>query len=152
MNPLGVPVHMLHEDLFKGLPESTIQDFAAIESRLFYPSGTALFTADETASAFFIIHRGSVGVSGLDWQEGLAGSATSPAGEVLGLSAALAGDSYRASARTLESSEIGLVDRSEFLEFLNTHSEFALRLVALLSEGLTSALDHLRALPPAVEA
>jgi CRP/FNR family transcriptional regulator, cyclic AMP receptor protein len=147
-----VPAHIFQEDLFSGLPGSAAEHFRAIESRVFYEGGTTLFRRDQNASTLFVIHRGSVAVSISGWEDGLAGSPTYTAGEILGLSAVVAGEPYQASARTLELAEIGLVSRGDFLEFLSTHSDFAFRLVGFLSEDLSDALDHLRALPPVIHA
>jgi CRP/FNR family transcriptional regulator, cyclic AMP receptor protein len=149
---ISTPVHVSREDLFRGLPVSAAQDFAEIEKRTFYACDTALFKRDEPAFALFVIHKGSVALSSSDWQEGLEGCTTSVAGEILGLCAIVAGEPYPASARTLELSEIGVVSRRDFLDFLTTHSDFAYRLVGLLSDGLSNALDHLRDLPRGVEA
>lgn len=149
---MGNPVHVSREDLFKGLPASAAQDFADIEKRLFYASGTVLFKKDEPAFALFVIHRGSVALSNSNWEEGLEGCTMSVAGEILGLSAIVAEEGYPASARTLEFSEVGVISRADFLDFMATHSDFTFRLVGLLSEGLNSALNHLRDLPPTIQA
>ena len=140
-----VPAHISQEDLFSGLPASAAQDFRTIESRVFYEGGTTLFRRDQNASTLFVIHRGRVAVS--DGEDVLGGSTPHSAGEILGLSAVVAGELYQATARTLELAEIGLVSRGDFLEFLSAHSDFAFRLVGFLSEDLSDALDHLRALP-----
>ena len=149
---MGEPVHVSREDLFRGLPASAAEDFADIEKRLFYASETVLFKRDEPAFALFVIHRGSVALSNLNWEEGLEECTTSVAGEILGLSAIVAGDPYQVSARTLEFSEVGAISRGDFLDFMVSHSDFTFRLVGLLSEGLNSALDHLRDLPPTIQA
>jgi CRP-like cAMP-binding protein len=151
-HPLTVPLHVFHEDLFRDLPASTATDFAAIESRVFYAGHTPLFDGDQTAAALFVIHNGSVVLSHSGLGAGPAGSTTSFAGEILGLSATVAGEPYQASAWTLELSEIGLISRDDLLDFLNAHGDFAFGLVRILSDGLANALDHLRALPPAAEA
>jgi len=148
MGAPDVPAHIFREDLFSGLPASAAQDFRAIESRVFYQGGSTLFQRDQNASTLFVIHRGSVAVSISDGEDGLAGSTAYSAGEILGLSAVVAGEPYQASARTRELSEIGLVSRGDFLDFLSAHSDFVFRLVGFLSDDLTDALDHLRALPP----
>ena len=146
MRAPDVPAHLFQEDLFNDLPMSAAQDFRAIESRGFYRGGITLFQEDQNASTLFVIHRGSVSVS--TSENGLVGSIMYAAGEILGLSAVMAGEPYQANARTLEPAEIGLVRRDDFLEFLGTHSDFAFRLLGFLSEDLSDALDHLRALPP----
>ncbi|HEV2424938.1 MAG TPA: cyclic nucleotide-binding domain-containing protein [Terriglobia bacterium] len=149
---MSEPVHVSREDLFRGLPASAAGDFADIEKRLFYASDTVLFKRDEPAFALFVIHRGSVALSNSNWEEGLEACATSVAGEILGLSAIIAGEPYQASARTLELSDLGVISRGDFLDFMATHSDFTFRLVGLLSEGLNTALNHLRDLPPIIQA
>jgi len=149
---MGDPVHVSSADLFRGLPASAAEDFAEIEKRLLCGSETVLFKRDEPAFALFVIHRGSVVLSNSNWEEDLEGCTTSVAGEILGLSAIVAGEPYQVSARTLEFSEVGVISRVDFLDFMVSHSDFTFHLVGLLSEGLNSALDRLRDLPPTIQA
>jgi CRP-like cAMP-binding protein len=145
-------MRVLHSDLFEGLSESNARDFAAIETRVFYPPDSGLFRADQDAFAVFVIHGGSVAVSPAIAEDRPADFTAAVAGEILGLSATMAGEPYQVSACALEFSDIGLVSRDDLLKFLATHSDFAFALVRLLSDSLCNALDHLRALPPAIQA
>lgn len=149
---MGDPVHFSSEDLFRGLPAAAADDFADMEKRVLYASDTVLFKRDDPAFALFVIHRGSVALSSSNWEEDLAECTTSVAGEILGLSAIIGGEPYQAGARTLEFSELGVISRGDFLDFMASHSDFTFRLVGLLSDGLNSALDHLRDLPPIIQA
>jgi CRP-like cAMP-binding protein len=150
VHPLSVRSHIFQKDLFGELPPSTARDFAALESRVFCAGDTELFRCDEPALVVFVVHSGSVALSRANGTS--TEGTTAIADEVLGLTPAVAGEVYQFTARTLEFSEIGFISRTDLVDFLATHSEFAFRVVRLLSENLSSALDHLRALPAAVQA
>jgi CRP-like cAMP-binding protein len=149
---LSVPSRVFQTDLFRELPAAIARDFAAAQNRLFYTADTELFSADQQAFAIFVVHSGSVSILPSGGEGTMATPTTAFADEVLGLSATMSGEPYQFTARTAEFSEIGMVSRADLLEFLATHSEFAFAVVRSLSDHLTDALDHLRALPPVVQA
>ncbi|HMK22341.1 MAG TPA: cyclic nucleotide-binding domain-containing protein [Terriglobales bacterium] len=65
-------------------------------------------------------------------------------GEVLGLSAALSGSVYEATAELLDNSRVACVKRKDLLGFLREHREACLRVVDLLSQDLHVAYDRVR--------
>jgi CRP-like cAMP-binding protein len=66
-------------------------------------------------------------------------------GEVLGLSACLAGGPYEVTAEALDNVQIAAVRRKDLLRFLHEHSEVCLQVVNLLSKDLHVAYDRVRA-------
>lgn len=148
---LVTPMRILCRDLFDGLPDACTSAFAAIESRVSYGVGAALFTEGQRVEALFVIHSGVVVVAH-NGNDGPRNSLTATPGEVLGLSEAMTGKAYEATARALELSEVGVIARSDLLAFLTTHGEFAMRLVRVLSANLNTALTCLHDLSVTVQA
>jgi CRP/FNR family transcriptional regulator, cyclic AMP receptor protein len=68
------------------------------------------------------------------------------AGEVLGLSAALAGTPYETTAQSLDNAQVAMVKRKDLLRFLHEHPETCLQVLNLLSQDLDFAYDRVRSL------
>jgi CRP/FNR family transcriptional regulator len=67
-------------------------------------------------------------------------------GEVLGLSAALAGSPHEITAELLDDAQVAAVRRKDLLRFLHEHREACLQVVNLLSQDLHIAYDRVRSL------
>jgi len=67
------------------------------------------------------------------------------AGEVLGLSASLAGGCYQVTAETLDTVRLAAIRRKDLLSFLRQHGDACYRIVNLLSDDLQIAYDRVRA-------
>jgi CRP/FNR family transcriptional regulator len=67
-------------------------------------------------------------------------------GEILGLSAALAGGHHEITAELLENSQVAMIKRKDLLQFLHEHGEACLQVVNLLSQDLHVAYDRVRSL------
>jgi len=67
-------------------------------------------------------------------------------GEVLGLSAALAGSPHEITAELLDDARVAAVRRKDLLRFLHEHREACLQVVNLLSQDLHIAYDRVRSL------
>ena len=67
-------------------------------------------------------------------------------GEILGLSAALAGGPHEINAELLDNARVASVRRKDLLRFLHDHREACLQVVNLLSEDLHVAYDRVRSL------
>lgn len=65
-------------------------------------------------------------------------------GEVLGLSASLAGTPHEMTAELLDNAQIATVKRGDLLRFLHEHPEACLQVVNLLSQDLHTAYDRVR--------
>jgi len=65
-------------------------------------------------------------------------------GEILGLAATISGQPYQASAEVLEPAQANFIARNDFLEFLKTHGEAALRVAQELSENYHLAIAEMR--------
>ena len=68
------------------------------------------------------------------------------AGEVLGLSAVVAGTAYEATAETLEPCQVNFIKRDDFLKFLTQESEACLRVAQHLNNAYRFASEQVRSL------
>lgn len=69
-------------------------------------------------------------------------------GAILGLSAVLSGKHHEESAAAAVSSKAGFIKREDFLDFLGNYREAAFWVVQLLSQQVTSALEHICRIEP----
>ena len=132
-------------ELFRGLPAET-RAFQALQTRTLYPEGVTLFVEDQAMPGVFVLHAGSVELSESAGKSGNRSRIALP-GEILEVTATVAGDASRVAAQTREPTEIGFIDRKAFESFLCSHSAAAFRLVQLLSQAVVRAFDGARSIP-----
>jgi|SRR5579871_2208342 CRP/FNR family transcriptional regulator len=129
---------------FCDLPSAALQDFDSLKSIASFPRGTALFREGQPARGIFVLCEGRAKISvcaesGKRLTVRIAGP-----GEVLGLSAALAGTPYEITAELLEDATVSILGRKALLQFLHVHREACLQVVNLLSQDLHLAYDQVR--------
>jgi len=130
--------------VFCDLAPEALQEFDGIKSLQTYPRGTVLFREGHPARGVFLLCTGRVRLSVCSENGRRMTLRIAAAGEVLGLSAALAGGSYEITAEALEPVQVAQVRRKELLHFLHAHREVCLHVVNLLSEDLHVAYDRVR--------
>jgi CRP/FNR family transcriptional regulator, cyclic AMP receptor protein len=120
--------------IFCGLPKDDLQAFESFTHSIAYPKDTLLFAEGQMPRGVFVLCRGRVKLS-LCSRSGktLIMKIVEP-GEILGLSAAIRGNSYQVTAETLDPSQLKFARREDFLCFLREHSEACLRVAQQLSE------------------
>lgn len=113
-----------------------------------------LFADDERASTLFILCAGRVKLTAMSRQGRSLLVRMAGPGEVLGLHALLANGNYGVSAVTVEDSQLALVARHDFLQFLERYGQVALRVTQHLSMELQRAYRQISrvALAPTVRA
>jgi len=133
--------------LFCDLPSDTLDAFDHIKAQSQVPRGTTLFRERRPARAAFVLCEGRVKLSVSCPESGkritvrIAGP-----GDVLGLSASLAGSPYEVTAETLDNARIAMVKRKDLLRFLREHRDACLQVVHLLSQDLHVAYDRVRSI------
>jgi CRP-like cAMP-binding protein len=106
-----------------------------------FPKGATLYHCGMPAEGVYLLDTGSVRLL-LPLPESqtqlleVAGE-----GAILGLSETLSGDDYRVSVEANEPVTASFIPRRDFLEFLDSHHEFCMQVVRLLSDSL-HALYH----------
>jgi CRP/FNR family transcriptional regulator, cyclic AMP receptor protein len=143
----SLPSSVRVEDLFRGVSAATRRAFERLEERSSHPQGTVLFTREGLAAGIYVLRSGSVGLASVPLHKQLEPLVVAQPGEILGVSAALAGTPYGVAAEVREAATVGFVARHTLLKFLREHSDVAYRLVELLSDAIKSTLDLRRWLP-----
>lgn len=152
-SPYNIDVHYSCMDCldrtdrpFCNLTKKTMEGLEKIKFTSVYPRGALLFVEEEQPRGVFILCSGRVKLT-TSSSEGkkLILKIVQP-GEVLGLSSAILGKPYEVSAETIEPCQVNFIKRSEFLAFLNEHTEACFHTAEQLSEKYQMAQREIRAL------
>jgi CRP/FNR family transcriptional regulator, cyclic AMP receptor protein len=129
---------------FCDLPQDALAAFDGIKSAQTCPKGTVLFREGHPAHGVFLLCEGRVRLSVCSENGSRMILRTATPGEVLGLSASLAGGCYQVTAETLDTVRLAAVRRKDLLRFLRQHADACLRIVNLLSQDLHTAYERVR--------
>jgi CRP/FNR family transcriptional regulator, cyclic AMP receptor protein len=129
---------------FCDLPPDALAAFDGIKSAQTCPKGTVLFREGHSAHGVFLLCEGRVRLSVCSENGSRMILRTATPGEVLGLSASLAGGCYQVTAETLDTVRLASVRRKDLLHFLRQHGDACLRIVNLLSQDLQIAYNRVR--------
>jgi len=132
------------EGLFCDLPSAVLQDFDGLKTLAMYPRGAALFREGHPPSEVFVLCAGRARLSVCSESGKRLTLRIAGPGEVLGLSAALAGRPHEMSAELLDNAQVAMIKRRDLLRFLLEHREACLQVVNLLSQDLHFAYDRVR--------
>ena len=132
-------------DFFCDLDDRSLRDFENLGFTNVYPPGSVLFSEGQHPHGIFLLCRGSVklSVSAGDGRT-LISRIVTP-GDALGLSSALTGNPFKATAETLETSHIHFVRRDDFIRFV-TSTQVLSNAVRQLSNECEKDADHIRTL------
>ncbi len=111
-----------------------------------YPRGAVLFVEGQVASGIFILCQGRVKLS-MSSRDGRSVilKIVGP-GEILGLSATIAGKHYELGAETVDPCQVSFIKRAQFLHLMSEFPEISHRVIAQLSEKYNFACREIRAL------
>lgn len=130
--------------VFCDLAPDALQEFDEIKSIQACQRGTILFREGHVARGVFLLCQGRVRLSVCSESGRRMTLRVASAGEILGLSAAVAGGSYEVTAEALEPVQVAEIRRKDLLHFLHEHRDVCLQVVNLLSEDLHVAYDRVR--------
>ena len=131
---------------FCDLPADALQAFDAVKSLNLMPRGATLFVEGRAPRGIFVLCEGRAKLSVCSENGKRLMLRVAGPGEVLGLSAAMAGKPYELTAEMLDSSQVAFVRRKDLLRFLRQHKVACLQVVHLLSQDLHAAYDRVRSL------
>jgi len=135
-----------HPDrIFGDLASDALVEFEDIKSLQTFPRGTLLFREGQSAHSVYLLTQGRVRITVCSESGRRLTLRTVSPGEILGLSAALAGGLYEVTAEALDKVEAAEIRRKDLLHFLHEHCDICLHVVNLLSEHLHQAYDRVRA-------
>jgi CRP/FNR family cyclic AMP-dependent transcriptional regulator len=131
--------------VFCDLELDALEAFDGIKSAQTCPKGTVLFREGQAARGVFLLCQGRVRLSVCSESGRRMSLRIATAGEVLGLSAAMAGGHYEVTAEALDEVQLGFIRRKDLLAFLHDHPPVCMQVVNLLSEDLHEAYGRVRA-------
>lgn len=132
------------ERLFCDLPPAALKHLETITAAASYPKGATLFVEGQKPRGVFILCNGRVKLSTSSADGKTLILRVPERGEILGLAATISGQPYQASAEVLEPAQANFIARNDFLDFLKTHGEAALRVAQELSENYHLAIGEMR--------
>ena len=132
------------ERLFCDLQPAALKQLESITAAATYPKGATLFVEGQKPRGVFILCIGRVKLSTSSADGKTLILRVPERGELLGLAATISGQPYQASAEVLEPAQANFIARNDFLEFLKTHGEAALRVAQELSENYHLAIAEMR--------
>jgi len=121
--------------------EEALQEIMTSRS---FAKGTILFQQGTPASGIYLVESGTVRVLLPTAQNQNQLLDVVGAGSILGLSECMAGESYRVTTEADGQVDALFITGKEFSEFLNSHQEFCMQVVRLLSENLHTLYHKFR--------
>jgi CRP/FNR family cyclic AMP-dependent transcriptional regulator len=131
--------------LFCDLPAEALKAFDGLKSIAVYPRGSTLFREGALPKGIFVLCNGRARLTVCSESGHRLTVRIAAPGEILGLSACLAGTPHEITAELLDNAQIAMVKRQDLMSFLHDHREACMQVVNLLSQDLHQAYDRVRA-------
>ena len=132
--------------LFCNLPIDALRDLDEIKYTASYPKDAVLFFEGQSPRGVFIVCSGRVKLSTCSSEGKLLITQIATAGDLIGLSAIMAGTPYEVTAEALEPCTVNVVKRDDFLRFLSEHGEACLKAAQHLGNDYHAAFEKARTL------
>lgn len=148
-NHSGSPDHFYDSklcvnQLLQDLSPETVQAFESVKQTSSYPKGSIIFNEGESPQGVHLLCQGRAkSVLNLDRKRERIIRIAEP-GEVLGLSATIAGEPYEVRVETLTRSRVDFISRQDFLNLLQEQPEICFRAVQLLGQNLHVSYEQFR--------
>src|SRR6476619_670620 len=135
-----------NESFFCNLEPETLQSLESMVFTNVYPDGAVLFSEGQPARGVFLMCHGSakLSISSGDGKT-LITKITEP-GELLGLTSALSGNPYKATAETIEPSQVNFIRREDLLRFVHEHHTACGNVARHPTHDCETDEDHIRAI------
>lgn len=129
---------------FCQMSPAALKDFDAIRTQSAYPQDAVLFMEKQAARGVYVLCEGEMKLS-VSSSEGktLIMKIAKP-GEVLGLTATLAGGQYEVTAEALRPCQVAFIRRDDFMRFIARHPEVYQRIAAQLGAQYQTACEQLK--------
>jgi len=127
-----------------GPPGCVLQALDPFKSCANYPEGSTILLRDRPVEGVFLLLEGSAKLSISSSRGATIILGIAQPGEVLGLSAAIAGTPSEITAETVVPSRLCFIHRDDFLRTLNLNGESCLQVVQLISRQLREAFELIR--------
>ena len=135
-----------NDKFFCALPPEQLTSFAAIKITTVYKKNSALFIEGQPSTGVHMLCQGRVKLSTNSRNGKALILRIAEAGEVLGLSAALANGQHGATAEAIEPCQVDFVQRGEFIRFIKANPEAGFKAIEQLNHKYQTAHAQIRSL------
>jgi len=132
--------------LFCNLPIEALRNLDDIKYTSSFPKGAVLFFEGQSPRGVFVICRGRIKLSASSSEGKALITQIASEGDLIGLSATMAGKPYEVTAEALEPCTVNVVKRDDFLRFLTVHPEACLKVAQHLGNDYHAAFEKARTL------
>ncbi|HSF23324.1 MAG TPA: Crp/Fnr family transcriptional regulator [Blastocatellia bacterium] len=132
--------------LFCNLPIEALANLDEIKYTTSFPKGAVLFFEGQSPRGVFVVCRGRIKLSTCSSEGKALITQIANEGDLIGLSATMAGKPYEVTAEALEPCTVNLVRRDDFLRFLTEHAVACLKVAEHLGNDYQAAFDKARTL------
>ena len=133
-------------DLFKGVPESVLEEVAKLCEEVFVQKDGYVFREGETANKLHLLVKGSIAlrVNLTSRPESVTVSIVSRPNQTLGWSGVVAPNHYTASAFCEENSHLVAIPADKFMQVLEAHPEAGFKVMLRITEIISDRLRNSR--------
>lgn len=124
---------------FCGFSQPVLRSLSRASHKSTLPTGAILFVEGQAPRGMFILCSGTVNLSTTSHVGKTLILKSAQAGEALGLSAVVSGMGYETTAETATPCQLNFIDRKNFLELMQSHSELGLHTAQSLSLDFQAA-------------
>ncbi len=128
-----------NEGYFCGFSRSVLEAVDKVSHKSTLPAGAILFVEGQAPRGIFAICSGKVNLSTTSREGKILILKTAFPGQALGMSAVISGMGYETTAETATPCQLNFIDRNNFLELMDSHSEFGIHAAQCLSRDFRSA-------------
>jgi CRP/FNR family transcriptional regulator len=128
------------------LGAGALDAFERIKLRSAYPKDAVLFIEGQPPRGIFMLCKGKVKLSLCAGDGKTFILKVAQAGDLLGISATIAGKPYESTAETLEPSEVSFIKREDFRRFLKANPDACFRVAEQLGRNYSNACHEVRSL------
>lgn len=123
-----------------------VKAFEALKYATVFPKGAVLFVEGQSPRGVFMLCSGRVKLSTCSSDGKSIITRIAEGGEILGLSAAVSGKAYMATAETLSPCQVNFIKSEDFVHFLKENGAACLRVAEHLSNNYHYAFEQVRSL------
>jgi CRP/FNR family transcriptional regulator, cyclic AMP receptor protein len=131
--------HQTRPHFFCGFSHPGLRALDEVSHKSILPAGAILFVEGQSPRGMFVLCSGRVNLSTTSREGKILILKTAEAGEALGLSAAISGVGYEATAETATPCQLNFVDRRHLLELMASNSEVGMHASQCLSREFQTA-------------
>lgn len=132
--------------LFCNLPVEALRNLDEIKYTTSFPKGAVLFFEGQSPRGVFVVCRGRIKLSTSSSEGKALITQIASEGDLIGLSATVAGKPYEVTAEALEPCTVNFVRRDDFLRFLTEHAQACFKVAQHLGNDYQAAFDKARTL------